>query len=403
MAELGITMKDIEQRIELIRITKSERKLLSGMEPLVAEHADQLVRRVQKKLAALDPKGTRLKKAAGKGLDPIFQKENLLAIFRGRFDETYIEEQLRIGALLFKSGLAPKWYLSSQSLYQSLLSRLISSRYSRPAGSAVQRIIAVQKAFFLNTTLTLDLYRFRLTRQLKETIRDLDEFTRVVSHDLKEPLRGIEAFANFLIEDFSAAVDDTGKRYLTYLQESSAHLKELINDLLAVSSISKRAPEFQKTNLDDIVQQVLRDLEFSIQQKQADIRIRSPMPTLLCDRIQVGQVFQNLISNAIKFNRNDPPRVEIDFRDEGSRIRLFVKDNGIGIDPRFSGRIFQLFQRLNKKEEFEGTGAGLAITKRIIERFGGEITVRSDEGRGSTFSFTLPKMPRDKRIHADSN
>ncbi len=232
-------------------------------------------------------------------------------------------------------------------------------------------------------------------RALEEKVREMDDFMHVVSHDLKEPLRGIEAFAGFLLEDYGPSLDADGKRYVTFLKQAAVRMKDLIHDLLTLASLSHKGTTSQTVDLNRILAQVQRDLEYSIQQKDAEIRVVSPLPTVVCDPTQIGEVFKNLISNAVKFTTGARPRVVIASREEGAAHLISIADNGIGIDPRYTERIFGLFERLHPQEEFEGTGAGLAICKKVVEDGGGRIWVSSKPGEGSTFSFTIPKRPAD--------
>ncbi|MBI3608111.1 MAG: PAS domain S-box protein [Nitrospirae bacterium] len=228
-------------------------------------------------------------------------------------------------------------------------------------------------------------------RALEDKVREMDDFMHVVSHDLKEPLRGIEAFAGFLLEDYGPSLDGDGKRYVNFLKQAAVRMRDLIHDLLTLASISRKGPTTQTVDLNRILAQAQRDLEYTIQQKHAEIRVVSTLPTVVCDPTQIGEVFNNLISNAVKFNTRPHPVIEIASRKEGDAHVISVADNGIGIDPRYMERIFGLFERLHPQEEFEGTGAGLAICKKVVEGGGGRIWVTSQPGEGSTFSFTIPK------------
>ncbi|HZR45576.1 MAG TPA: ATP-binding protein [Candidatus Manganitrophaceae bacterium] len=227
---------------------------------------------------------------------------------------------------------------------------------------------------------------------LEEKVREMDDFIHVVSHDLKEPLRGIDAYAGFLLEDYAERLDDEGKRYLNTLRGSALQLNHLIRDLLTLASISRKASTYTHVQLEKVLADVQRNLEFSIQQKKAEIRVQSTLPVVYCDPTQIREVFNNLLSNAIKFNHAAPPIVEITAREEHDFHHVSVRDNGIGIEPRYQKQIFGLFERLHRQEEFEGTGAGLAICRKIIERIGGKIWVESEPEQGSTFFITLPKI-----------
>lgn len=268
---------------------------------------------------------------------------------------------------------------------------MIAEAYQGEPDHGLSRILAVRKVFRLDMALALDFYFYRMTSELNEKIQELDDFTQAVSHDLKEPLRGIEAFTGFLLKDYSDRLNGQGKHYLKFLKDSAARMKMLIHDLLTLVSISRKGLTLQTVDLDEALVDVQHDLEDLIQRKKAEIRTLSPLPVVHCDRVLIEEVFRNLLSNAIKFNTSDPPHVEITARKEGSFHLFSVKDNGIGIDPRYKEKIFGLFERLHKQEEIEGTGIGLANCKKVIERLGGRIWVESCPGEGSTFLFTLPK------------
>jgi PAS domain S-box-containing protein len=237
----------------------------------------------------------------------------------------------------------------------------------------------------------------RSQKQLLESkVREMDDFIHVVSHDLKEPLRGIEAFAGFLAEDYGPLLDEEGRRYVQFLKSSAIRMKDLIHDLLTLASISRKAPALQQVDLNQLLKRVEQELAYAIEQKQGRITQKQPLPTLLCDPTQIGEIFKNLISNALKFNMSPAPEVEIDLKEQEGAFLFSVRDNGIGIDPRYQEQIFGLFERLHRQEEFEGTGAGLAICKKIVESYGGRIWVESEPNRGSTFFFTLPKKESER-------
>jgi light-regulated signal transduction histidine kinase (bacteriophytochrome) len=167
-------------------------------------------------------------------------------------------------------------------------------------------------------------------------------------------------------------------------------MKQLIEDLLELSRIGRIGASYQSVQIDTLVQDVTRDLQFSIEERKVDLRIQRALPTVTCDRARLTQVFKNLISNAIKFSDKTQPVVDIGCRVGVDANTFFVRDNGIGIDKQYHKKIFQIFQRLNRQEEYEGTGAGLTICKKVVEAHGGQIWVDSREGEGSTFSFTIP-------------
>ncbi len=226
---------------------------------------------------------------------------------------------------------------------------------------------------------------------LEEKVRELDDFTHMVSHGLKEPLRGISAFSSILLEDYGTRLDAKAQEHLHFLKECADRMEDLIEALLTLAGISRKDHTFTEVDLNPLLTDLQEELAFSINEKRVEIRCASPLPSLRCDPIQITEVFKNLLSNAIKFNTATPPIIEIAAKDAGPFYLFSVKDNGIGIDPRYAERIFRLFERLHPQEKFAGTGAGLAICKKVIDQHGGKIWLESQPGEGACFFFTLPK------------
>ncbi len=241
------------------------------------------------------------------------------------------------------------------------------------------------------------------TQRLERSYEKLEEYSRVVSHDLKSPLHTLETFSGFLIEDYEDKLDEEGRKYLHTLKNASMRMRELIDDLRDLSNIHLDATSFERVPVARIVDEIKEDLEVDLQ--GVNLRIDPDLPPVMGSKIQVRQVFHNLIVNAVKFNDKALPVIHVGWvRDERHRgmHTFFVQDNGIGIEARHHERIFGLFEKLNPREHYEGTGAGLAICKRIVEEHGGEIWVESEIGKGSTFYFTLPKatVRNEVKIHA---
>jgi len=223
---------------------------------------------------------------------------------------------------------------------------------------------------------------------------ELEDFVYVVSHDLKEPLRAIEAFSGFLAEDYGKKLGERGQDDISILRESAVRMSALIEDLLQLSRIGRTWREFVTVAAGSLLGSVRRDLQFALEEKKVDLRIQPDLPTITCQPTRLKQVFENLISNAIKFNDKQQPVVEIGCHEDDDAHTFSVRDNGIGIDKRYHEKIFRIFQRLEHREDYEGTGAGLTICKKIVETHGGKIWVESKPGEGSTFSFTIPKTIR---------
>lgn len=244
------------------------------------------------------------------------------------------------------------------------------------------------------TAIALEIYN----RKLEASNRELEEFAYVASHDLQEPLRKIMAFGDRLRSKYSTVLDDVGRDYLLRMQNAAARMQSLISDLLNLSRISTRGQPFEPVDLQSIVTDVLRDLETTIEQQGGTVEVGT-LPTLATDPVQMRQLFQNLIGNALKFHEaGSTPLVTITSQLEHGvhatypRYTIAVADNGIGFDEKYIDRIFQPFQRLHGAQRYEGTGMGLAICRRIVERHGGAISATSQPGLGATFTVSLPAI-----------
>jgi PAS domain S-box-containing protein len=225
---------------------------------------------------------------------------------------------------------------------------------------------------------------------LKRSNEDLERFAYVASHDLQEPIRNIISFSQLLSRKYKGKLDPDADEYIGYMVAGAKRMQDLVSDLLEYSRISSKVEPFKPTFCEEVVEKVLHNLYFQIQESNAAITVES-LPVVSADPGQLSMVFQNLIGNAIKFRRDDPPYIHISSEKLDGMWKFAVTDNGIGIDPAFNDRIFEIFQRLHSREKYPGTGVGLAIVKKIIERHGGKIWVESEVGKGSTFYFTLPE------------
>ncbi len=234
--------------------------------------------------------------------------------------------------------------------------------------------------------------------ELRRRNQALQDFAYVASHDLQEPLRKVRAFAGLMREDYAEAVDETGQYYLERMQDAAARMARLISDLLRFSRITTRTRPFERVDLGAVVHAVCADLEVSTEEAGAQVEVEGALPTLDADATQMRRLFQNLISNAVKFRKEDaPPVLRIaaapvapEGTDAEPRCRITVRDNGIGFEEKYLDRIFTPFQRLWSQSEYAGTGMGLAICRRIAERHRGALAARSTPGEGSTFIITLP-------------
>jgi PAS domain S-box-containing protein len=227
------------------------------------------------------------------------------------------------------------------------------------------------------------------TEELLRSNTELEKFAYVASHDLQEPLRMVTNYTQLLQRRYQGKLDSDADEFIAYAVDGAARMRVLINELLAYSRVGTQGAPFVLTDLESLLDDVLQGLEVALLETHA-IVTRDPLPELWCDPTQIARVFQNLIVNAVKFHGTVPPEVHVGARKAGQEWVFSVSDNGIGIEPEYFERIFVIFQRLQSRVEYEGTGMGLAIGKRIIERHGGRIWVESQPGAGSTFFFTLP-------------
>lgn len=234
-----------------------------------------------------------------------------------------------------------------------------------------------------------------LAQELQRSNQELQEFAAVASHDLQEPLRKIQAFGDRIANRFDPVLDAEGKDYLGRMMNAAGRMRQLIDDLLSFSRVSTMGQPFRETSLARVVGEVLGDLEARIAETGGQVEVGS-LPTIQADPTQMRQLLQNLIGNGLKFHRpGSPPRIFVRGeirRDEGGEAicELIVADEGIGFEPRYAERILNLFQRLHGRNEYEGTGMGLAICRKIVERHGGTIVPLGEPGRGATFVVSLP-------------
>ena len=225
--------------------------------------------------------------------------------------------------------------------------------------------------------------------ELARSNADLEQFAYVASHDLQEPLRSVVGFTSLLSRRYKGQIDENADRFIERAVLAASRMQGLINDLLSYSRVGRNFEGPVRVDAEALLDQELDGLHAAIQESSASVT-HDPLPSIAADSSLLGQVFRNLIGNAIKFRGESPPAVHVSVEEQGAEWKFAVKDNGIGIDPQFAERIFTIFQRLHTREEYPGTGIGLSICKKAIERLGGRIWVESQLGQGSTFYFTVP-------------
>jgi PAS domain S-box-containing protein len=230
--------------------------------------------------------------------------------------------------------------------------------------------------------------------ELERSNAELEQFAYVASHDLQEPLRMITSYSQLLERRYKDKLDGDALEFIDYVVDGAKRMQELINDLLAYSRVGTRGRDFEPIDMETVYSRVLSNLQVAIEEHQAEIS-HDPLPKVMGDGLQLVQLMQNLIGNAIKFHGETPPKVRVSAEVQNLQVLVCISDEGIGIEPQYAERIFQLFQRLHSKASYPGTGIGLAICKKIVERHGGRIWVESQSGKGTRFYFTLPLVTKE--------
>ena len=228
--------------------------------------------------------------------------------------------------------------------------------------------------------------------ELRKKNEELKNFVDVVSHDLKTPIISIQGFSSLLFKKYQEKLGEKGRMYLEEIKGSARRMEILVSDLLALSRIGQVASRFKDVSSLKMVSNIISGLKGRLKEKDIELVVGNDLPTVYCDEKRIYQVFENLLVNAIKFTgRTKNPKIKIGCQDRGGFHQFFVRDNGIGIDPKYHRKIFEMFLRLKEIEDEEGTGLGLVIIDRIVNNHGGKVWVESEKGKGATFYFTLPK------------
>ena len=231
----------------------------------------------------------------------------------------------------------------------------------------------------------------RQKKDLEKVNRELDGFVATLSHDIRAPLTGITGYGTVLQKEYYAKLDKRGQRSIDGIRKGAERMNAMLHDLLELTKISRAKNPYTKVDINDVVDEVCDRLEYKIEQNGAEVKVADELPVVRCDKIKMGVVFFNLLNNAIKFSSggSEAPQIEIGYIKEGDVHRFFVKDNGVGIAPEDQEKIFEMFQRAETAQKYEGTGAGLSFVREIVREHKGTIWVESEPGRGACFYFTI--------------
>ena len=302
---------------------------------------------------------------------------NLGGDFQTRIAVPLIARSVLVGTLNIRS-LRPYAYSESQVAQAERIGAQIAGTIAN--AFAYEKLEAAQHALE------------QAVAELRRSNEELEQFAYVASHDLQEPLRKIASFCDLLESRYTEQLDERAKVYLHYIVDGAMRMQALVNDLLLYSRVTTRGKEFAPTDLEDVLQEAVANLDMAVNESSAHIT-HDPLPRVNADARQLGRLFQNLVGNAIKYRGDAPPRIHVAASQENGEWVFSVRDNGIGIAPEYAERIFVIFQRLHTREEYGGTGIGLAVCKKIVERHGGRIWVESQPGSGATFRFSLAQAP----------
>jgi|GEM_PF-1432640 len=320
------------------------------------------------------------------------------AIFHGEW-EAYTRNLIGQGVMYAQLGFEFRsWYEVIKLIRDLLLPRLVE-QYKGRGDEAMQVLEGMNRFFDIAMCIMGEAYLFEKKRiiteqklDLEKQNKELEQFAYIASHDLQEPLRTINGFMEVFRKDYQGKLGDAGEQYINFMLEAVNRMRSLITGLLEYSRIG-RSSRLTQVDLDGLLKHLLTDLDAVIQKNGATVKVNGPLPTVNGYEVELRMVFQNLISNAIKFRKPDvPPTVTISVQEKRTEWLFSVQDNGIGIDEKFYDTIFKLYQRLHSRDEYEGSGIGLTHSRKVIELHHGRIWVESKPNEGSTFYFTISKM-----------
>jgi signal transduction histidine kinase len=388
-------MEQLFPQLRRLRVTLADdlhqQSALEELEKTVA-NLDRHVRKVVSFKASGDSSSAQSEVASGHGKQTMDQIRQLIAALMAS-ERTQLQQRDQ----QFQSGF--RWsmiIIVSGSLVALLAVGMAALFVNRGLRERSRLNAELRQALAVNTQ-TLDQLR-GTAADLTRSNQELEQFAYVASHDLQEPLRKVSSFAQLLASQYRGKLDGEADEFIGYMVDGARRMQTLIQNLLAFSRLGRKGQVFAPTDTDDVLQQAIVNLQGAIEDSGAVVTSAS-LPIVLADESQLIQLFQNLIGNAIKFHGAEKPRIDVRAEANGLECTFSVSDNGIGIDPQFAERIFLIFQRLHTREDYPGTGIGLALCKKIVERHGGRIWLEPQPGQGAAFCFTLPLAIEKEPTH----
>ena len=356
-------MEDLEESKTYI-----ENVIANFLDTLIVINIDRTIRTVNR--VALGLLGYKQEgELVGRHIRIVFDEENILNI-------------------VFEKGEVRNYELSYKTKDNCLIPMLFSGSLMQDKEGNSIGIVGIAKDISERKKMEETLRDY--TKKTEEINKELDDFTYIISHDLKEPLRSIDAFSKFIADDYKDKLDEQGRFYIERVRMNASRMQKLIEDLLEISRIERKKNILEEVEAEELIEEVKLRMEVRIKEKNVQIAIKDKLPKVYCDRVRLTEVFANLISNAIKFNDKPMPLIEIGSSEKEGFYEFYVKDNGPGIEEQYFDKIFEIFQRLGKREDNEGTGAGLTIVKKIVQMHKGKIWLESKINEGTTFYFTIP-------------
>ncbi len=292
---------------------------------------------------------------------------------------------------VFSEGFVKDYALAIRSQSGKITDVIYNASIYRDALGNIQGVFAAARDVTERNAMEFELRQ--TLEKLKQSNAELEQFAYVASHDLQEPLRMVASYVQLLQRRYKGKLDSDADEFIDYAVDGANRMRGLIDDLLTYSRVSRLGKPFELTDLETTLNIVKKNLQALIAETNAVVT-HDKLPIILSDSGQMTQLFQNLIGNGIKFHGKEPPRIQVSVKDQSTNYLFSVRDNGIGIDAQYFDRLFKIFQRLHTKQEYPGSGIGLVICKRIIERHGGKIWIESEVGKGSTVYFTLLKKKK---------
>lgn len=373
LIKIEILKKRNEYQQKLLAVSNYTRNLIEvSLDPLVTISAEGKITDVNKAT----------EKATGRSREQLIGKN---------FAEFFTEpEKANEGYLkALKDGFVVDYPLTIQHISGKSINVLYNASIYKSESGEIQGVFAAARDITKLKESEEEVQK--ALNELRRSNQELEQFAYIASHDLQEPLRMISSYTQLLANRYKGKLDSDADDFINFAVDGANRLQALIQSLLAYSRVDRKVKPFEIVNCNSVVQQVLDNLKTTIDEKKAVI-IKENFPKIMGDELQLLQLFQNLIGNAIKFSGDKIPIIKISVTEKGNNWEFSINDNGIGIDPQYFERIFVIFQRLHSREDYKGVGMGLAIAKKIVEKHGGKIWVNSEVGKGSTFYFTIPKI-----------